>query len=38
MKFKRRSTGSKTRLLSREQLAIWLDALDPPAAGISTIE
>lgn len=38
MKFKRRSTGSKTRLLSREQLAIWLDALDPPAAGISTID
>lgn len=38
MKFKRRSTGSKARLLSREQLAIWLDALDPPAAGISTID
>lgn len=39
MSLKRRAPGGgKTRRLSREQLEIWLDNLDPPAAGVSKID
>lgn len=38
MSFKRRAMGSRTRLLTPEQLEIWLASLDPPAPNVSTID
>lgn len=34
----RRRTTGKARLLSLEQLELWLDNLDPPAPGVSMID
>ena len=36
MNFKRRT--SQGRILSLEQLEIWLDELDPPVVGVSSID
>lgn len=38
MSFKRRAPGGKTRLMSFEQLEMWLENLNPPAPGVSTID
>lgn len=36
MSFKRHTSGGRT--LSLEQLEVWLDTLDPPVAGVSSID